>query len=73
MEEGMNEGYRRILDSYKEKNTRVLIITQQDFCYTASILEVYSDSVLFLDKYGKQVLLKFSQIKQIGGSGNGNQ
>ncbi|MFH1311541.1 MAG: hypothetical protein ABIH65_04005 [Nanoarchaeota archaeon] len=68
MEECRREGFLRILNNYKIKNKRVLIITQQDFCYTADILEIYSDAVLFQDKFGKEVLLEFSQIKQIGGS-----
>ena len=65
---GSEEGYKIILSSYKNKNQRVIIITKNDFCYSANIQEVYEDSVLFLDKFSNQVLLSFSEIGRIGGS-----
>ena len=70
MDESMdesNEGMKQILNSYKEKNKPILLITQQDFCYTSNILKVFEDSVLFADKFNNQILLKFEQIKQVGG------
>lgn len=62
-----NGGMKKILNSYKDKDKNILLITQQDFHYTASIVKVYDDSVLFLDKFKNEILLKFEQIKQVGG------
>jgi len=67
MGEGKHEGYMKILNSYKQTGKKVMIITIEEFFYTAEIIEVYDDSVLFSDKYQNEILLTFSQIKQIGG------
>lgn len=72
MEEGRNEGYVKILTSYKNRKARVLLLTKSDFCYTAEIVDVFADSVSFLDKFGNEILLSFDELKQVGGSRYGS-
>jgi hypothetical protein len=68
MDASKEESYSRILNSYKNRNQRVIIITKADFVYTAQIIEVFSDSFTFLDKFGNEVILTFAEIKSLGGS-----
>jgi len=72
MEGSKEEGYSRILNSYKNRNQRVIIITKANFVYTALILEVFSDSFTFLDKFQNEIILAFDEIKSVGGSSNGS-
>lgn len=66
--EGGKEILYEQLKKLEGKNKSVFLITKSDFCYTAWVLRVSESSVLFKDKFGSEVFLDFSEIKQLGGS-----
>lgn len=61
----MTDRQKEILKRFVGK--KVLILTQKDFVYNANIIEVQEDFVLFIDKFGSEVVLDISDIKQITG------
>jgi hypothetical protein len=57
---------KEIKEVYKVfENKKVLILTNSNFKFNTSNLQVLETGVFFKDKFGKEILLSFSEISCI--------
>lgn len=70
MIEQTNE-HKKLRDLLEElKSEKIIILTKNNLHYRLdknSKLEVFGDTIKFLDKFGKPVLLPFMEISQVTG------
>ena len=55
----------------EHEGKKVRVLTKNNFSYITTDLKVFEDSILFHDKFGREVLLALSEVAQLTGVKDG--